>query len=192
MEPSWLLYLGVFFGPFVQEDAAVLAAATLSAANTDHFPVVFFVILFGLFFSDIWKYWIGYAAHGSSRARAFAEREKVQDFSDKVGRNLIMTLLTARFLPLARVPAYVACGYFKVSYVKFCLIIFATALLYCAVIFAVCHGLGEVFGDRMELVIAAMGALFIGLFVMTVWLRKLWMSRKSTPKDRDHTSQSGG
>ena len=45
MDPSWLLYLGIFVGPFVQEDAAVIAAATLSAHDSQHFPVVFFVIL---------------------------------------------------------------------------------------------------------------------------------------------------
>ena len=50
MEPSWYLYATVFFGPFVQEDAAVLVAATLSASDPTHFPIVFFVILAGLFF----------------------------------------------------------------------------------------------------------------------------------------------
>jgi membrane protein DedA with SNARE-associated domain len=68
-----------------------------------------------------------------------------------------MTLLTARFVPLARVPVYVACGYIKVSYPKFCLIIFFTALPYCLVVFALCHGLGEVFGDRIEFIILSLG-----------------------------------
>jgi len=73
MDPSWYLYAGIFVGPFVQEDAAVIAAATLSASDSQHFPLVFFVILLGLFISDIWKYWIGYSAHASSRARRWAE-----------------------------------------------------------------------------------------------------------------------
>lgn len=178
MEPGWILYLGVFFGPFIQEDAAVLAAATLSAANPDESGLIFGIILIGLFISDAWKYWIGYAAHASARARAFAEREHVQDFSGKVGRNVIITLLTARFLPLARIPAYVACGYFKVNYAKFCTIIFSTALLYCSVIFVIVHSLGEIFGDRMELVIASVGGLFIFMVVLTIWLRKLLKSQR--------------
>jgi len=153
MDPSWYLYLGIFVGPFVQEDAAVLAAATLSASNPAHFPVVFFVILAGLFISDIWKYWIGYAAHAHPKARAFAEKDKVM--------NLLLTLMTARFVPLARVPAYVACGYFKVSYVKFCAIIGLTALLYTAIIFAACHLLGEVFGDRIELILLGFAAIIL-------------------------------
>lgn len=171
MDPSWILYLGIFFGPFVQEDAAVITAATLSAADGSHFPVIFFVILAGLFASDIWKYWIGYAAHTSPRARRYAEREHVLAFRGKVRRNLFMTLLTARFVPLARVPVYVACGYFKVSYPKFCLFIFFTALPYCLLIFALCYGLGEVFGDRIEMILVSIGAVVATIAIVSFAIR---------------------
>jgi len=109
-------YIGVFIGPFVQEDAAVIAAATLSASDPEKFPIFFSVLVIGLFFSDIWKYWIGYSAHASSRARRWAEKDKVMALSDRVQRHAISTLLTARFIPLARMPAYIACGYFKMNY----------------------------------------------------------------------------
>ena len=172
MEPGWLLYLGIFLGPFVQEDAAVIAAATLSAADSVHFPVIFVVILFGLFFSDIWKYWIGRSAHTSRRARAYAEREHVAEMRGKVRRNLVMTLLTARFLPLARIPVYVACGYFKVNYAKFCAVIFATALIYCAVIFTLCHLLGELFGDRIEMIVLPLAGIVIGIALIVFSIRR--------------------
>lgn len=177
MDPSWYLYAGVFVGPFVQEDAAVIAAASLSAADPQHFPVIFFVILLGLFVSDIWKYWIGRAAHTSSRARAYAEREHVMEFGDKVQRNLMFTLLTARFLPLARVPVYVACGYFKINYIRFCVAIFLTALLYCVVIFLLCHGLGELYGDRIELIVLTLGGAVAMVALVTYLVRR---SRKSS------------
>ena len=166
MDPSWLLYLGIFIGPFVQEDAAVLAAATLSAADPAHFPVVYFIILAGLFLSDIWKYWIGYAAHAHPRARSFSEKDKVMKMRDKVRSNLFATLMTARFVPLARVPAYVACGYFKTSYVKFCAIIALTAVLYVSIIFAACHLLGEVFGDRIEMMLPIIGGVIVLIAVL--------------------------
>ena len=161
MDPSWYLYLGIFLGPFVQEDGAVLTAATLSAADPQHFPVVFFIILAGLFASDIWKYWIGYAAHAHPRARRFAEKDKVIRLQDRVKDNVLLTLFTARFVPLARVPAYVACGYFKVPYVKFCATVFLTALLYTIVIFAACHLLGEIFGDRIEMMLPGFALIIV-------------------------------
>jgi membrane protein DedA with SNARE-associated domain len=183
MDPSWLLYLGIFIGPFVQEDAAVIAAATLSAHDPQHFPVVFFVILFGLFVSDIWKYWIGYSAHASARARKWAEKDKVMSLQDKVERHAFGTLLTARFLPLARVPVYIACGYFKMSYVKFCVIIFVTALLYCAAIFSAIHLLGEAFGDEMEMVMGAVICGVIFLLVSAISLKGM-LGRRASGKGK--------
>jgi len=172
MDPNWLLYLGIAAGPFVQEDAAVLAAATLSASNPAHFPNVFFVILIGLILSDIWKYWIGWAALKNPRARAFAERKHVANLQEKVQRHTFVTLMGARFLPLARVPAYVACGYFKVSYAKFCAVVAFSALIYTAVIFALCHYLGEMVGDKIELMLPLTALTLIIVFGLVFWWRK--------------------
>lgn len=160
-----LPYLTVFLGPFVQEDAAVLLAASLSANNPNYFPTMFFVILAGLFLSDIWKYWIGWAALKNPRARAFTEKKHVADLQDKVQRYTLVTLFGARFLPLARIPAYVACGFFRVPYWKFCLIIALTATVYTTIIFAVCHLLGEVMGERFEWLLPIIGISVALLFV---------------------------
>lgn len=162
--PLWI-YIGVFFTPFIQEDAAVLGAASLSANNPDYFPTMFFVILAGLILSDIWKYWIGWAALKNPRARAFTEKKHVADLQDKVQRYTLVTLFGARFLPLARIPAYVACGFFRVPYWKFCLIIALTATVYTTIIFAVCHLLGEVMGERFEWLLPIIGISVALLFV---------------------------
>ena len=167
------MYISVFIGPFVQEDAAVLYAASLSANNPSYFPNMFFVILAGLFLSDIWKYWIGWAALSNPKARAFAEKKHVADFQDKVQKYTLVTLFAARFLPLARIPAYVACGFFKVPYWKFCFFIGLTATVYTIVIFAICHLLGEALGERFEwllpIIAVSLALLFIGF---QIWKRK--------------------
>ena len=167
--PLWV-YIGVFFGPFIQEDAAVLAAASLSANNPDYFPTMFFVILVGLILSDIWKYWIGWAAIKNPRARAFAEKKHVAGLKDKVERYTLATLFGARFLPLARIPAYVACGFFRIPYWKFCLMIALTATVYTIVIFAICHLIGEVMGERFEWLLPIIGIsaalVFVGFQIL--------------------------
>jgi len=99
---------------------------------------------------------------------------------ESVIANSIKTLLIARFVPLARVPAYIACGYFKLHYGKFCAIIFGTAFLYCAVIFALCHRLGLMFGDRMEHMILAMGVIVL-VVVLLSWLGKRYLLNRNNP-----------
>lgn len=177
MDPSWLLYLGIAVGPFVQEDAAVLAAATLSASNPKHFPTIFFVILAGLILSDIWKYWIGWAALKYPRAKAFTEKKHVANLQDKVQRHLFFTLLGARFLPLARIPAYVACGYFSVSYARFCTYIAMTATLYTMAIFTLCYYLGEVVGDKFEMMLPLGALILLVIFGSILW----WRHRRAAP-----------
>lgn len=171
-DSTFLTYLGVFFGPFIQEDAAVLTAASLSANNPSYYPTMFFVILAGLFLSDIWKYWIGWAALSNSKARAFAEKKHVINLEDKVRRYTVATLFAARFLPLARVPAYVACGFFKISYWKFCLIIGLTATVYTAVIFAICHWVGEAIGERYEWLLPIIAIFAVLLFILSQIVRR--------------------
>lgn len=181
MEPSWLLYLGIAAGPFVQEDAAVLAAATLSASKPQHFPTIFFVILIGLILSDVWKYWIGWAALKNPHARAFAEKKHVANLQDKVQRHLLVTLLGARFLPLARVPAYVACGYFNVSYAKYSLYIAFSATLYTIVIFTLCHYLGKAVGDKLEVILPVSALTFLAIFGGIIWWRRRRAARGEEP-----------
>ncbi len=169
----WLIYIGVFLGPFVQEDAAVITAASLSVNEMASWPVLFVVITMGLFFSDIWKYWIGWAALRNERAKGFAEKEKVIQLKDKVRRNLIVTLYSARFIPLARVPTYIACGMFRVNYPKFCALIFLTALTYTSFIFCLFHILGEVVGESLKWVLP-----IIGLSLATTYIGVLYLKRR--------------
>ena len=76
-----------------------------------------------------------------------------------------MTLFAARFLPLARIPAYVACGFFKVPYWKFCFYIALTASVYTAVIFAICNWLGAALGERFEWILPIVAVFLALIFV---------------------------
>jgi len=164
-DSSLPIYLIIFFAPFVQEDAAVLYAGSLAANNPSYFPKMLFAILAGLFLSDIWKYWIGWAALRNPKARAFTEKKHVTELKDKVQTYMILTLFTARFVPLARIPTYVACGFFKVPYWKFCLCIALTATVYTITIFAVCYWLGEVIGERFEWLLPIIAVSFALIYV---------------------------
>lgn len=168
MEPSWQLYLPVLFGPFVQEDAAVIGAASLCAADHQHFPNVFIIIMIGLILSDGWKYWIGFFAHTHPKMRAMAEKDKVVAMSDRIKDKAVLTLFTARFVPLARIPAYVACGYFKVPYWKFLLSITISGLIYTTIIFAIAHYLSEILGDKIEFILPAFGGVLL-LALAIIW-----------------------
>jgi len=156
-----LVYLGIFLGPFVQEDAAVLAAASLSVNEMRPTILIYAVILAGLITSDLWKYWMGWAALRYPKARAFAEKKHVADWRDRINRHLALTILISRFVPFSRIPAYIACGFFGVKYWRYCLYIAFTAFLYVSAVFLVCHLIGEVMGEQLRWLIPIAGFSFL-------------------------------
>ena len=180
--PLWLLYLGMFFGPFVQEDTAVFAAASYSASIPDEWLKVFLIIWAGLCLSDLWKYWLGWAAIRIPQARKFTEKEKVIAFQDKIKKHAFITLIGARFMPLARFPAYIACGFLEVSYLLYASAIVFGAFLYCTLIFAICHLLGEIFNDKLKIILPITALMLIALFIFGQYLYKR-LNPKESPID---------
>lgn len=144
------LYAGLFILPFVQEDVAVVAAATASLMGAGSTAVLFVVILLGLTASDVWKYWIGYFARRHAWAHRFAEKKGVSVAGDLVRNELGKTLFVARFVPGTRVPSYIACGFFKIEYAKFCALVVLTAFTYVAVSFALFHSVGAIAGEQTK------------------------------------------
>jgi len=167
----WLLYIGLFFAPFVQEDAAVIGAASLSVAQSNHWISIFAVILVGLIASDSWKYWLGWAAKYHKWAKKYGESERVQKMKKAVLANSAKTLIAVRFLPMARIPTYLATGFFGVRYLKYWLSISFSAVLYVVLIFSGFHLLGEIMGDHlktyMPLVAVAIAAILILAVIIT-------------------------
>lgn len=172
------VYISIFFGPFVQEDAAVFLAAGLAANGIRQTIPLFLTILAGLFLSDIWKYWIGWAALKNPKAKAYAEREQVVAMSEKVRSNLMKTLLMGRFVPFARIPTYVACGYLRISYWKFCLGIAFTATLYVTTIFTVVHFLGEVLGEQLKWVLPVTALVVLAIVALGFSIKRLRAASK--------------
>ncbi len=159
----WSPYLIVFAAPFVQEDAAVVGTAALTALGKLALGPALAAIFLGLFFSDAWKYWIGWAALRNATGAEFSKKSKVLVLKEKVETFPFTTLMGARFIPLTRIPAYIACGFFGVSYTKYCIYIAITAGLYIAIFFAAFHYLGVVMAEQLKWILPIIGVLFVAI-----------------------------
>lgn len=144
------LYAGVFVLPFLQEDVAGIAAATASLTDMGPVTTLFATILACLVVSDVWKYWIGYYGRRNAWARRFAETPGVSSARDLVRRNLGKVLYAARFVPGARIPTYVACGFSRSLTRVFCILVTLTAVTSVAIMFALFHGVGAAAGEQAK------------------------------------------
>lgn len=147
---EWIAYLCALIGPFIQEDAAVLGAASASVSGIGSPYLMFVAITIGLTISDLWKYWLGRAAISQDWAKKHAQSPKIAKAKDNIVHNLGKSIMVARFIPGARIPLYIAAGFFKASFLKFATFIFISALAYIGIAFALFNLLGEVAGEEAK------------------------------------------
>lgn len=166
-ENMWFAYLCALFGPFVQEDAAVLAAASGSVSSMVNTPLMFLAISIGLIVSDLWKFWIGRAAIRNDWARQQAEKPRVQAMKSQVTENLGKAIMTGRFVPGVRIPLYIAAGFFDVPFKRFAAYIVLSALIYIAAAFVLFHTLGTIAGPAAKVILPIV-ALSIFVMLLTI------------------------
>lgn len=171
MLSGWTLYVVVFFLPFIQEDAAVIGAATASIVGAGSSSLLFAAILLGLTASDVWKYWIGWAARRYEWAHKFSKKPGVAVAGTLVRKELFQTLLAARFVPGTRIPTYLACGFFQTPYVRFVIMVAGTALLYVVIMFSVFHLVGEVAGEQAKFWLPVIALTLIGSYILFRYYR---------------------
>lgn len=167
---GWLLYLSIFILPFIQEDAAVIGAATASITGAGETSIILIVIFLGLLGSDAWKYWMGRLARRYEWAHKFAEKPGVSIAGDLVRKEFIQTMMTARFVPGTRIPTYIACGFFKANYAKYIVVLGITAIMYLAVMFGLFHTVGAVAGEKAKFWLPIIAVTILAAYIVFRWL----------------------
>ncbi len=167
----WGIYLAVALGPFIQEDAAIISAASSSSLGLGDPGLLFISILIGLSFSDLWKYWAGRWGRSHHKANWLAGHTKVAMMRDKVVGALALTLLATRFIPGTRIPVYLASGFFKAPFGTFSFWVILSGALYCLIAFALFHYLGEVGGAKARIYAPFIAIGIVFLVLSWQWLR---------------------
>jgi membrane protein DedA with SNARE-associated domain len=180
MTESWLIYLTAFIGPFVQEDTAIIGAATAflhpDAQAMASGPLILVAMFVGLVISDLWKYSIGYVGRSQNWAKKAATKRTVVAIGSKIVEHPGKTLLIARFIPGTRVAAYIAAGFFGVPFSVFAFWIVVSGLAYVALAIGLLASVGAVAGKTGQLYVA--GGLVLGLLIYA--LVGFWKGRKKT------------
>jgi len=189
MLTGWALYAAVFFTPFIQEDVAVIGAATASLAGVAPTESLLPAVLAGLVASDAWKYWMGRLARQYEWAHKFAEKPGVSIAGDLINKEFMQTMLTARFVPGTRIPTYIAAGFFKAHYPRYVLTLVFTASLYVAIVFGLFHYVGAVAGEKALIWLPIGAVTLLAAYILFRWInhrRKHEGVMTPLSKERDH------
>ncbi|MEL7480776.1 MAG: hypothetical protein AAGJ29_04390 [Pseudomonadota bacterium] len=172
----WGVYVFVALTPFVQEDTAIISAAAASAAGAGDSTLLYVSLLIGLSASDLWKYWLGRAAHYNAWGRAAAAKPAVQAAREKVVNRLGLSLVVARFVPGTRIPLYIASGFFHAPFAKVAIFVVGSAMLYAAIAFSLFHLLGDMAGEQIHqyapVVAISLVVCVVTYLTVTAWRRQ--------------------
>jgi membrane protein DedA with SNARE-associated domain len=184
----WSMYAIAALLPFVQEDAAVIGAATTSVGSASPMEAwgLLFSVWAGLIVSDGWKYWAGRLAHNHPWAAKIASHAHATAARERVLERLGMTLIVARFVPGTRIPLYVACGLFRVPFVRFLPLIMLSAALYVGIAYGVIRALGAAFGEQIRVIVPIAVIVLVLIVIAVTWLRR----RAATPANIVNTTDA--
>ena len=165
----WGVYLLIVITPFIQEDTAVIGAATASISGAKPLACYLLLVL-GITGSDLVKYWIGRASHVFAWTRRMTQRADVLAARERVLKRLGVTLVIARFVPGTRIPLFVASGLFHAPFERVAAYVVGTAFIYAGIIFAVFHALGATMGEqaRRTLPFAALGIVVLVMAIQFI------------------------
>lgn len=161
----WGIYPLILIAPFIQEDTAVVGAATAAISGADPLACYLLLVL-GISASDIFKYGLGRGAHLFAWTRNIAARQDVLAAKERVLRHLGITLLIARFVPGTRIPLFIAAGLFHAPFVRASAIIIVSAAFYAGLIFTVFQSLGAAMGEEARRTLPIVALSIVALMML--------------------------
>lgn len=133
---------------FVLEDAATVAGALLAADGMISPWAALAALYIGIVLGDFGLYGLGAAGARFGRVRRFLDRKGVARTGAWMGRRLVWTIVTARFVPGMRLPTYTACGLFGLSFSRFAATVVGIVGVWTGLAFWAVYTFGEVVVDR--------------------------------------------
>ncbi|MGD9590667.1 MAG: VTT domain-containing protein [Pyrinomonadaceae bacterium] len=129
-----LVFFIFFFGTFVSEDAACLAAGALAGQGRISFALGVSACIAGIFVGDILLYWIGrifgWRVVETGFFRRFVSKRSISKSSAWLEKRGATAVFLSRFLPGLRLPTYLAAGFLRTDFWKFFLYFLIAALVW--------------------------------------------------------------
>lgn len=169
MEPThqaWFLALLIILGTYILEDAAIISAALLSADGIIASELAFFALFLGIFSGDLGLYGLGKMLGKWQWLISRINTRKVKEAGSWLEKRMVSTILLVRIIPGLRLPTYLACGYFSLSFVMFFLLVAFASLFWTGAIFYGIYWFGSMFWAEMSEWKWLFLPVIIGLFLI--------------------------
>lgn len=167
----WVIAALLFATTFLVEDAAALAAAFLIAEGILPMPIGYGAVAFGIYAGDLWLYSMGYGARRIGWLRRKIGEERLERARCFLDRRLPVAVITARILPMLRLPTYLGLGYTGASFGRFALIAAPAVAAWTWILFGAADLLAQIIDGLMG---PARWIAFAAIIAAVALLPLLW------------------
>lgn len=130
-----LLALCIILGTYLLEDAAIVSAALLSADGRISPEMALLALFAGVVSGDIGLYWAGRFLTRWQWLLKRVDSLSIDEAGVWLKQKMAVTILGVRIIPGFRLPTYLACGFFKIPFSFFAVLVSIAALIWVGVIF---------------------------------------------------------
>lgn len=133
----------VALATFILEDAATVGAGLLVADGRMALLTGFCGLAGGITVGDIGLYWIGRFAGNRILAWNLVSEKRMHRAQHWFDRNLVATVLTARFVPGMRLPTYLGAGVSKASFLRYAILIVTASVIWTVILLTLTINIGR-------------------------------------------------
>ncbi|MGY0219834.1 DedA family protein [Endozoicomonadaceae bacterium StTr2] len=168
--PAWMA-VAIILGTYILEDLAIVSAALLCADGMLSPWVGYAALVFGIYTGDLGLYGLGKLFH-QWQPRFFREKLKrpMNRLEPRLRAHMVSVVLLVRVIPGLRLPSYLGCGYFRLSFQIFNGLVLLASSIWTAAVFWLIYFLGVEFWHSSG---EARWLLPIGFIVLVLGLHRL-------------------
>ena len=134
--------LAIILATFILEDATMVAVGVMAADQLISIPLGLSSLATGIALGDFGLYGLGKLATYYPGVGRWVHSERLQPFGRWLHAKPYSTVIATRFLPGARLPTYLACGFFSVSFPRFAVPVVGATIVWSTLLFACSYYFG--------------------------------------------------
>ncbi|MGD0192200.1 MAG: VTT domain-containing protein [Rhizomicrobium sp.] len=135
--------LAIAVAVLFQEDVTTVVVGMMAADGLVPIPLAMLSLIVGTLLNDFGLYGIGRLAITHPRLHRWVEHEKRLPLRAWLNGRLIPTVMAVQFMPGLRLPTYIACGFFSLSFRRFAIAILPAVVVWSPLAFTCSYFYGE-------------------------------------------------
>ncbi len=179
--PEHLLWLEhcavIFFMTFAHEDAAILAAAFSTVEDQLPLWMAYVSVYLGIVTGDILIYGLGHLAQQNRWLRSKIIGPKVERVHLWLNTHLIRVLVLCRITPGLLFPTFVACGWFRIPFVRFATVSILAGAIYSSIVLTIVILFGDLVLNHLGYWAWGLAALVLVAWAVRNSFKERWSNK---------------